>query len=135
MEVVEKLTSLSGEEALKTPGTPQNRAAHWIADFDPIPNLSRTRSSGTGLDLDDPRFEQRYVMALFYYAMDGVNCNQNAKWLSSESECYWFGIDGASEGCGGVQEDMNGFQVNAGGCVVKSNADDYDKVCRISMGK
>ena len=81
----------------------------------------------TGLELDDPRFIQRYVMAVFYYAMDGPNWVNNNGWLGEESECYWYGIDGASDGCGGEGK---------GGCIKRSDlVGDYDKVCRVGMGE
>eukprot|EP00571_Detonula_confervacea_P010364 CAMPEP_0172301990 /NCGR_PEP_ID=MMETSP1058-20130122/3772_1 /TAXON_ID=83371 /ORGANISM="Detonula confervacea, Strain CCMP 353" /LENGTH=444 /DNA_ID=CAMNT_0013012313 /DNA_START=39 /DNA_END=1370 /DNA_ORIENTATION=- len=89
MEIVRKLEPLSGS-ALREQGTPQYLAAMWMADSDPIPNPL----GGTGLDLDDDRFEQRYIAALFYYAMDGSNWKQNQEWLGEKSECFWFGIDG-----------------------------------------
>ena len=91
-----------------------------MADSDPMNNF-------TGMELTDPRFVQRYVAVLFYYAMDGGNWKQDAGWLSEDSECYWFGIDGASEGCGGE---------GRGGCVKRSDVvGDYDKICRIGMGE
>ena len=123
MDIVRKLEPISGDLP-RIQGTPQYFAAMWMADDDPIPNLS---TGSTGLELDDPRFEQRYIMALFYYAMDGPNWVNNNGWLGEESECYWFGIDGASDGCGG--EDR-------GGCIKRSDlVGDYDKVCRIGMGE
>ena len=123
MEIVRKLEPLSGD-APRILGTPQYHAAMWMADKDPIPNLS---TGSTGLDLDDPQFEQRYIMALFYFAMDGPNWENNNGWLSEESECFWFGVDGASDGCGGDGK---------GGCIKRSDlVGDYDKVCRIGMGE
>ncbi|KAL7552231.1 hypothetical protein ACHAWF_016542 [Thalassiosira exigua] len=119
MRIVRALEPLSGR-TLRDPGAPQYHAAMWLADEDPMQ-----------LDVDDEgnfeRFQQRYVMALFYYAMDGFNWKQSQGWLTGESECYWFGIDGASEGCGGGQE---------GGCVPRTVFEgSYDKVCRIGMGR
>jgi len=118
-EIIQQLEPLSGD-ALKVQGSPQYKAAMWMADGDLIPNLG---TGGTGLDLDDARFEQRYVMALFYYAMDGNNWEENQGWLGEESECEWFGIKGSSNGC-------------PGGCIERSDfVGDYDKICRISMGR
>jgi len=115
-EVIKLLTPLSGE-LLKVKGSPQYKAAMWIANEDPIPNIS---TGGMGLDLDDPRFEQRYIMALFYFAMDGENWQQNQGWMSSQSECLWYGVKGNSDGC-------------PEGCIKKSDLD-YDMICRIGMG-
>lgn len=114
MEIVEKLEPLSGD-ALKVQGSPQYKAAMWMADGDMM-----------RLPLDNAGFEQRYIMALFYYAMDGPNWTEDNGWLSETSECYWFGIDGSSEGCGGER----------GGCIKRSDfVGDFDKVCRIAMGE
>jgi hypothetical protein len=82
---------------------------------------------GTGLSINDAGFTQRYIMALFYYAMDGDNWVQKQGWLSEKSECEWFGIDGISEGCG-----ADGI----GGCIKRSDfKGDFNKVCRLSMGR
>lgn len=106
-----------------------------MADGDPIPREATTKTTtknsnartiATGLDLDDPRFEQRYVMALFYFATDGDNWERNAGWLGPRSECEWQGVAGDSDGC-------------PGGCV-RGRDDDlggeyYDRVCRMGMGR
>ena len=76
-EITEKLYSLSGD-ALHEQGSPQYRAAMWMADDDPL-----------NLELSDAGFEQRYVLALFYFAMDGPNWTENNGWLSELSECFW----------------------------------------------
>jgi hypothetical protein len=122
MEIVEFLTPLSGN-ALKVQGSPQYKAAMWMESGDMMPN-SR---GGTGLSINDAGFTQRYIMALFYYAMDGDNWVQKQGWLSEKSECEWFGIDGISEGCG-----ADGI----GGCIKRSDfKGDFNKVCRLSMGR
>lgn len=122
MEIVDFLTPLSGN-SLKVQGSPQYKAAMWMESGDMIPN-SR---GGTGLSIDDPGFTQRYIMALFYYAMDGDNWVQKQGWLSEKSECEWFGVDGFSAGCG-----ADGI----GGCIKRSDFEgDYNKVCRLSMGR
>jgi hypothetical protein len=122
MEIVDFLTPLSGN-ALKVQGSPQYKAAMWMESGDLMPNPS----GGTGLSIDDPRFTQRYIMALFYYAMDGENWVQKQGWLSEKSECEWFGIDGISEGCGSE---------GVGGCVERSDLNgDYNKVCRLALGR
>lgn len=122
MEIVEFLTPLSGN-ALKIQGSPQYKAAMWMESGDMMPN-SR---GGTGLSIEDPGFTQRYIMALFYYAMDGDNWVQKQGWLSEKSECEWFGVDGFSAGCG-----ADGI----GGCIKRSDFEgDYNKVCRLAMGR
>lgn len=122
MEIVDFLMPLSGN-SLKVQGSPQYKAAMWMESGDMMPN-SR---GGTGLSIDDAGFTQRYIMALFYYAMDGDNWVQKQGWLSEKSECEWFGIDGFSAGCG-----SDGI----GGCIKRSDFEgDYNKVCRLSMGR
>lgn len=122
MEIVDFLTPLSGN-ALKVQGSPQYKAAMWMESGDMMPN-SR---GGTGLSIEDPGFTQRYIMALFYYAMDGDNWVQKQGWLSEKSECEWFGVDGFSAGCGAE---------GIGGCIKRSDFEgDYNKVCRLSMGR
>ena len=122
MEIVDFLTPLSGN-AIKVQGSPQYKAAMWMESGDMMPN-SR---GGTGLSIDDAGFTQRYIMALFYYAMDGDRWVQKQGWLSEKSECEWFGIDGFSFGCG-----VEGL----GGCIKRSDiVGDYNKVCRLSMGR
>lgn len=122
MEIVDFLTPLSGD-ALKVQGSPQYKAAMWMESGDMMPNPR----GGTGLSIDDAGFTQRYIMALFYYAMDGDNWVQKQGWLSEKSECEWFGIDGVSEGCGND---------GIGGCIKRSDlVGDYNKVCRLAMGR
>ena len=88
-EVVERLLPISGE-ALIDVGSPQYKAAKWIADDDPMQ-----------LDINDPGFEQRYAMAAFYYSLDGDNWNSKDGWLSGKSECDWEYVNGPGclEGC------------------------------------
>jgi len=64
---------------------------------------------------------------LFYYAMDGPRWVEQNGWLSELSECYWFGIDGTSPGCGSNEN---------GGCIPRTDfKGSYDKVCRLSFGR
>ena len=114
-EVMKKLDPLSGGQ-LKLQGSPQYRAAMWISDQDEMQ-----------LALEDPGFEQRYIMALFYYAMDGPNWVNDNGWLGPNSECFWFGIYGESDGCGSPSD---------GGCLARGDfKGDYDKICRLNMGE
>lgn len=124
MEIVKKLEPISGN-SLRVQGSSQYKAAMWMANRDPIPN----NAGGTGLDLDDPAFEQRYIMALFYYAMDGDRWENPGNWLGPDEECFWLGIDGEGVDavCGGQ---------DAGGCIKRGDlVGDYDKVCRIDLSE
>lgn len=100
-DVVEKLMPISGDKLLDV-GSPQHKAARWVADEDPMQ-----------LDMDDPSFQQRYVMAVFYYSLDGDNWNSKDGWLSGQSECNWEYVTGP--GC-------------VDGCI-------NGKVCAFKMGK
>jgi hypothetical protein len=88
-EVVEKLLPISGETLMDVV-SPQHKAARWIADEDPMQ-----------LDINDPGFEQRYAMAVFYYSLDGDNWNSKDGWLSGQSECDWEFVTGPGcvDGC------------------------------------
>lgn len=96
----------SAEAAVKSPGTPQWEAAEWIADVD----LAK-------LQIDDSvEFKQRYIMAVFYFALDGVNWPYQLKFLSKESICDWYdvwqsGITGVQVGvsCGNGNAAMEIF--------------------------
>ena len=78
---------------LETEGTPQNRALTWIADGDilrrPIP---------IGLD-DAYLFDQRYVLAVLYYSLNGDGWDFPTGFLAEVSECDWnFGLASTDEG-------------------------------------
>lgn len=103
-QVVEKLSPLS-RDMLLVPGSHQHRAARWISDVDQF-------------DIDDPGFEQRYVMALFYYATGGPDWSSQDGWLGEDSVCTWEGIKGLSN-C-------------LSGCISRNG---YDMVCGITMSK
>ncbi|GAX25743.1 hypothetical protein FisN_8Hh358 [Fistulifera solaris] len=60
---------------------PQHRAALWIADYDPL----QLAIPETG----NFEFEQRYILATFYYALDGPNWRSDLKFLSGSSVCDW----------------------------------------------
>jgi LRR receptor-like serine/threonine-protein kinase FLS2 len=130
MDVMELLVPISGN-VVRELGTPQNKAARWMAEDDPIPTTnSLDGTTTTGLEVSDPRFIQRYIMVLFYYALDGERWTNPSNWLSSDSECYWFGIDG------GYTDPTCGGSTAAGGCKPRSNLiGDYDKICTISLSR
>lgn len=115
MDITDKMYFISGDELYRQ-GSPQYMAAMWMADSDPL-----------RLDPDDARFTQRYVMVLFYYAMDGQRWVEQNGWLSELSECYWYGVDGTSPGCGSTE---------SGGCIPRTDfKGSYDKVCRLDFGR
>mmetsp|Transcript_35168 Transcript_35168/g.53193 ORF Transcript_35168/g.53193 Transcript_35168/m.53193 type:complete len:878 (-) Transcript_35168:788-3421(-) len=87
-EIQTKLQAVSGP-SIKKSGTTQNKAANWILHQDAFHLSPRS-----------PYLVQRYVLALFYFAMDGSswipnnNGEEGGNWLDGESgECTWFGVD------------------------------------------
>jgi hypothetical protein len=60
---------------------PQHRAALWIADYDPL----QLAIPETG----NYDFEQRYILATFYYALNGPSWRSDLKFLSGSSVCDW----------------------------------------------
>jgi hypothetical protein len=79
--ILAKLNSISGAAQVKNTSTPQNAAAKWIVDVDTMQ-----------LDATSPHLEQRYVIALLYYALGGVDWNNNTGYLTPTNECVWYGI-------------------------------------------
>jgi hypothetical protein len=70
---------ISSRSDLEDTSSPQYRAAEWIADED-----------GLNLSMDDVvHFEQRYVVAVMFYDLQGENWVVPLKFLSEESICEW----------------------------------------------
>uniref|UniRef100_A0A7S4MV66 L domain-like protein n=1 Tax=Odontella aurita TaxID=265563 RepID=A0A7S4MV66_9STRA len=92
-KVVQALRPVSGDFLFQE-GTSANMALDWIVNRDDL-----------GRDPSDPRFVQRYVMAVLYFSTGGDKwrqCSQEAKlcgypnkdnFLSDSDECDWFGND------------------------------------------
>jgi hypothetical protein len=93
---------ISGADTFSDGSTPQYKAASWLADSD-----SYTRDP----DVESPKFIQRYILTVFYFAMNGDGwgrctrvdplCNigkQSESWLSGADECTWFGISCSDDG-------------------------------------
>eukprot|EP00957_Ditylum_brightwellii_P051646 3916296-Ditylum_brightwellii.AAC.1 len=84
--------NVSTKEQLLDKNTPQWKASNWVANEDSI---------SPPLDIGSQKYIQRYIMAVFYYAMDGPHwsdcsagtiCKGDASsWLSEDDECVWFG--------------------------------------------
>lgn len=77
------LKGITSTTVLDDVNSPQYAAAKWIADYDqlkvPVPE------PGT----HDYEFEQRYILATFYYALAGPKWLSNLKFLTSSSVCDW----------------------------------------------
>jgi hypothetical protein len=90
----EKLTAISGD-LLGDPTTPQYAASQWLENEDPA-----------NLDLDslpDKSLEQRYIVALLYFSMDGDNWDRDHGFLTEKSVCEWQDETGK-----GIQCDSDG---------------------------
>ena len=89
---------VSSQQDLQTQGSPQNKAAIWLAEEDPanlvVPVLNITT-------VDGYRYMTRYIMTLNYFAMDGENWIDNMNFLSGDDICYWNSRypDGVDLGC------------------------------------
>jgi hypothetical protein len=93
--------------------TPQYRAAKWIADQDflqvPVPADPQNYDQ-------DFEFVQRYIMAVFYFALDGAQWRYKARFMSRAKVCTWNvdfleevpGQDAAGDWLYGVQCDGKG---------------------------
>jgi hypothetical protein len=77
MKRVQCAQPISGDKLMDV-RYPQHRAAQLVSDKDPMQ-----------MDLNDPLFEQQYIMTVFYYSLDGDNWSSSDGWLSGESECSW----------------------------------------------
>lgn len=65
--------------------SPQYKAAAWIANDDEL-----EMDIPESIDEEDSYiFVQRYVMAVFYYALGGVGWKRDAAFLSGDDTCEW----------------------------------------------
>ena len=77
--------SISDRTALNTVGTPQNKAANWIANVDPM-----HLDVPTSLSSDPFPFLQRYALATLYYALGGDLWINQLNFVTGDHECSWF---------------------------------------------
>jgi len=94
-EVTQFLSArISDLSELQNENTPQYKAARWVADQDeanlPLPSNPN--------DYDNSfEFVQRYIMAVFYFSLDGANWTKKMDFLSGASVCDWnFDLDPSS---------------------------------------
>ena len=80
--IVYRLGEISSSSLLEEEGTPQNKALQWLLDED-------TRR----IKQDDPSLEQRYVLAVLWFATNGDDWKFSAetRWMSGDHECSWVG--------------------------------------------
>lgn len=83
--ITDLITTLSTEEVLNDPETPQGKAFAWML------------SHGEGVDAhltstlpEMPlRLSERYALAVLYYALRGDEWNEKGAFLSGQPQCYW----------------------------------------------
>jgi len=76
------LSQITDPPLINDLATPQGKAFEWIVNGDP-------------LDFDPctyPTIEQRYGLAVFFYATEGASWTNNEQWLGAAGECTWFGV-------------------------------------------
>ena len=79
---------ISSRDSLSVLGTPQNSAATWMADVDPLQYDIPTKDM---LPDDAYPFIQRYVLVLLYHSTGGSKTwHHNLGFLSQNHECSWF---------------------------------------------
>jgi len=84
-EVKDFLTFLTPKAVLEEEGTPQNKAAKWVADED----VFRLRIPESTEYDESFHFFQRYILAVFYHALDGPNWDHQMQFLTETSVCNW----------------------------------------------
>eukprot|EP00980_Cylindrotheca_fusiformis_P007191 scaffold1514_cov118-Cylindrotheca_fusiformis.AAC.11 len=76
------LTDVSSQKSLSDRGSAQFNALSWLADID----------TGTPME-DGEQLRSRYIMAVFYYSLDGPSwVDTTNEWLSEADECSWNGV-------------------------------------------
>ena len=94
--LIQDLSPISGEDAFANRESPQYMAVEWLAEED---------TYDTPLSVNEPKFLQRYALAVVYFSLDGpswIICSQSAEkctsnpnvnnWLSNTDECTWYGL-------------------------------------------
>lgn len=69
-------------DLLEIEDTPENQAVRWLAQRDPM-------QLDPAVDGATAEFQNRFLLALFYYALDGPNWNEQLNFLSTKSVCEW----------------------------------------------
>lgn len=80
------LSTFSDEKVLSRAGSPQHKAAQWIADQDVL-----------HLPINDETFLERYALATLFYATDGPNWEINLGFLTEKPVCEWHHVAFAAD--------------------------------------
>jgi Leucine-rich repeat (LRR) protein len=100
--LLDVLASVSSFEALIDETTSEYRAYQWLDKFDEMILCAHAHS----------KVVQRYIMVLFYFAMNGNEwsncrasnsidfgvCTGGQRWLEESHECEWFGLSCEGDG-------------------------------------
>jgi hypothetical protein len=76
--ITDRLREISGD-SIDDQESPQGEAADWIINVDDINQCA-------------PNLDQRYALAVFYFATNGDDWENKMDWLSPALECNWFSI-------------------------------------------
>jgi Leucine-rich repeat (LRR) protein len=101
----------SDPRKVATMGTPQWQATQWLGELDPFEldlnelekSLSANDDSNTTDISNDEKadrlaeFQQRYVLAVVYYALNGANWWYDLDFLSNSAVCSWNQVWSASQ--------------------------------------
>mmetsp|Transcript_29479 Transcript_29479/g.43283 ORF Transcript_29479/g.43283 Transcript_29479/m.43283 type:complete len:460 (-) Transcript_29479:573-1952(-) len=98
LDYISVLESISDRTLMETPDTYEYNALQWIENEDTL-MLEST---------DELALRQRYIMALFYFALNGESWSLNMGWLLGVSECKWYGVSCNSSGqVGSIEIESN----------------------------
>ena len=76
-------------DALSDPSTPQYQALQWVTD---------RKIEDTVAVYTDARVLQQYSLATLYYSTNGESAwNRSDGWLSTTTECEWYGVECSQE--------------------------------------
>ena len=129
-QVISFLTSgaVSSSSDLQNTASAQYKAATWISNDD-----ERQLDIPETMDEEDSfKFVQRYVMAVFYFALNGPNWTRQVGFLSGEATCDWnFGIT-VTEAIDGPEQRDYDYGVS---CWDEESDDYFETVSWIFMRK
>lgn len=98
---------ISFEEAVTTVGSPQNRAASFMAiDDEAMMDIPKSRGMS-----DAFRFIERYALAVYYYALGGDTWDFKMNFLTPDDTCLWYQTLRTTQG----QRNNFGVQCNPNG--------------------
>lgn len=104
------LTGISSQESLLSTGSPQNRALDWIVNYD---SAQLDPATATQREV-----QERYILAVFYYSLNGANWFDSFYFLSQNHVCNWRNVDfGMGVSCDDATKTVNGFKFGKSTCV------------------